>query len=60
VPDAIATARLVRDAVAADLDLVLGDLARWVEHDSPSGAHAQLDALAAELAQTLADYGLGG
>ncbi|MDP9257389.1 MAG: hypothetical protein M3Q31_12645, partial [Actinomycetota bacterium] len=56
--DAIATARHVRDAVAADLDLLLGDLARWVAHDSPSGALVQLDALAAEIGQTLSGYGL--
>ena len=48
----------MRDAVAADLELVLGDLARWVAHDSPSGAGAELDALAAELASTLSGYGL--
>jgi hypothetical protein len=47
VTDAIATARHVRDAVATDLDLLLGDLARWVGHESPSGAQAHLDALAA-------------
>jgi glutamate carboxypeptidase len=58
VSDAVATARHVRDAVAEDLDLVLGDLARWVAHDSPSGAGAELDALAAELAATLSGYGL--
>ena len=58
--DAIDTARRVRAAVATDLDLLLGDLARWVGHDSPSGAQEQLDALAAEIAQTLSDYGLGG
>ena len=53
VSDAIATARHVHDAAAADLELILGDIARWVAHDSPSGATAELDALAAELAQTL-------
>jgi glutamate carboxypeptidase len=60
VPDAIATARRVRDAVASELDLLLGDLARWVGHDSPSGAQAELDGLAGEIAQTLSDYGLAG
>ena len=50
----------MRAAVATDLDLLLADLARWVGHDSPSGAQARLDALAAEIAQTLSDYGLGG
>jgi glutamate carboxypeptidase len=58
VTEAVATARQVRDAAAADLDLLLGDLARWVALDSPSGALAQLDALADEIAQTLAGYGL--
>jgi glutamate carboxypeptidase len=58
--DPIGTARLVRDAVAADLELLLSDLARWVGQDSPSGAPAQLDALAGDIAQTLSDYGLGG
>jgi glutamate carboxypeptidase len=57
VPDAIATARLVHGAAAAELDLVLADLARWVGHDSPSGAVEELDALARELAQTLTSYG---
>ena len=37
---------------------MLSDLARWVAHDSPSGAGAELDALAAELASTLSGYGL--
>jgi glutamate carboxypeptidase len=58
VPDAIAKAREVRDAAAADLDRVLGDIARWVGYDSPSGAIAELDALAGEIAGTLSGYGL--
>jgi glutamate carboxypeptidase len=58
VPDAIATARHVRDAAAAELDLVLADLSRWVAFDSPSGALPELDALAAEIARTLSGYGL--
>ena len=53
VPDAIATARRVHAAAAADLELVLADIARWVAHDSPSGALAELDALAADIAETL-------
>lgn len=58
MPDAIAIARHVRDAAAEDLDVLLGDLARWVAHDSPSGARAELDALAEEIARTLSGYGL--
>jgi glutamate carboxypeptidase len=58
VSEAAATARRVRDAAAADLDLLLGDIARWVARDSPSGALAELDALALEIAGTLSGYGL--
>jgi glutamate carboxypeptidase len=58
VPDAIAKAREVRDAAAADLDRVLGDIARWVGYDSPSRAIAELDALAGEIAGSLSGYGL--
>ena len=56
--DAIATARQVHAAAAADLELVLGDIAAWVSRDSPSGALLELDALAAEIAHTLSAYGL--
>ncbi len=56
--EAIATARRVRDAAAADLDLLIGDIARWVARDSPSGALAELDALARDIAGTLSGYGL--
>ena len=45
-------------AAAAELELVLGDIARWVGHDSPSGATRELDALAHDIAQTLSGYGL--
>ncbi len=58
MPDAIATAQRVRDAVAGDLDALLADLARWVAQDSPSGAIAELDALAGDIAATLTGYGL--
>ena len=58
MPDAIATARQVHDAAAQDLELVLADIARWVAHDSPSGALSELDSLAADIAETLAGYGL--
>jgi glutamate carboxypeptidase len=57
LPDAIATARRVQAAATADLATVLGDIARWVGHDSPSGALNELDALASELAATLSRYG---
>lgn len=60
MPDPIATARQVHEAAAADLELVLGDIARWVVRDSPSGATAELDALAADIAHTLSGYGLAG
>ena len=58
MPDAIATARQVHDAAGRDLELVLADIARWVGHDSPSGALSELDVLAADIAETLAGYGL--
>jgi len=57
VPDAIATARRVQDAAADDLETILADLARWVACDSPSGATDELDALAADIAETLAGAG---
>lgn len=56
--DAIATAGRVHDAAAADLELILSDIGRWVAHESPSGATRELDALAGELADTLSGYGL--
>ncbi len=56
--DAIAIAGRVRAAAAADLELILGDLARWVAQDTPSGALPALDALAADIADTLTGYGL--
>ncbi len=55
---AIATARRVHDAAAAELGAILADIARWVARDTPSGALAELDALAVELAATLTGYGL--
>jgi glutamate carboxypeptidase len=58
VIDAIATARQVHAAAAGDLELLLGDITAWVSRDSPSGALLELDALAAEIAQTLSRYGL--
>src|SRR4051812_42714558 len=53
----MATARRVHDAAAAELEAILSDLARWVAQDSPSGAVRELDALAEDLAATLAGYG---
>jgi glutamate carboxypeptidase len=58
VADAITTARHVHDAAAAGLELILADVARWVAHDTPSRATAELDVLAGELADTLSRYGL--
>lgn len=56
--NAIATARQVQAAAAGDLELVLHDITAWVSRDSPSGVLVELDALAAEIAQTLSRYGL--
>ena len=56
--DAIATAGRVHDAAAADLELILGDIGRWVAHESPSGGTPELDLLARELADTLSGYGM--
>ena len=38
---------------------MLADIARWVGHDSPSGALSELDLLAADIAETLSRYGFG-
>ncbi len=56
--DAIATAGRIHDAATADLELIVGDIARWVAHESPSGAMPALDLLAGELADTLSAYGM--
>ena len=58
MPDAIATAGRVHEAAAADLEQIVGDIARWVAHESPSGATPELDLLAGELAATLTGYGM--
>lgn len=55
---AIDTARSVAAAAQASLPAIVGDLRRWVAHDSPSGHVASLDALASELARTAAAVGL--
>lgn len=51
-------ARAVHRDVAAQLDLVLADVAAWVAHDSPSGDVPLVDALARDLAARLDAYGL--
>jgi glutamate carboxypeptidase len=48
----------VRDLVAGELELLLGDLAAWVDVDSPGGDLDALDSLARLLAETCERYGL--
>jgi glutamate carboxypeptidase len=48
----------VRDCAAADLDLLLADVATWVDVDTPGGEHEALDALARVLALVSKRYGL--
>ncbi len=55
---ALAEARRVRDGVERDLDLLLADLATWVDVDTPGGDLAALDGFARVLAVTLERYGL--
>jgi glutamate carboxypeptidase len=55
---ALAEAARVRDGVAADLDLLLADLATWVDVDTPNGDLGALDGLARLLAHVLDRYGL--
>ncbi len=55
---ALAEARRVRDGVEAELELVLSDLATWVDIDTPGGDLGALDGFAHLLAHTLARYGL--
>jgi glutamate carboxypeptidase len=57
VDAAAAVARAVLRAAAEDLDLLLGDLRRWVSRDSPSGDAAAVDALAADIAERLGEAG---
>ena len=56
----IVTAEAARVAagVAAELDLLLRDLADWVDVDTPGGALDPLDRLAAMLAERVAEFGL--
>jgi glutamate carboxypeptidase len=55
---AIAEARRVASGVESELELLLADLATWVDLDTPSGAVEQLDRLVASLAHTVERYGL--
>lgn len=48
----------MRDGVAAELDLLLEDLAAWVNTDTPGGDVSAVDRLAAQMAHTLEEYGL--
>jgi glutamate carboxypeptidase len=48
----------VRDLVESELELLLGDLATWVDLDTPGGDVAALDGLARLLAGTCERYGL--
>lgn len=56
--DVIDEARRVAAGVDADLDVLLADLATWVNIDTPSGAVEQLDRLAAIVAHTVDGYGM--
>ena len=58
LPGAAAEAVRVRDAVDAELDLLLDDLAAWVAVDTPGGDVAALDGLAVTLAEAAAHFGL--
>jgi len=55
---ALAEAQRVRDGVAAELGLLLEDLAAWVDTDTPGGDVSAVDRLAARMAHTLEGYGL--
>ena len=55
---ALDEARRVAGAVASDLVLLLRDLADWVNLDTPGGAVAELDGLAATMAKRAEEYGL--
>jgi len=48
----------VRDAAVRNLDLILSDLERWVNTDSPGGDVSAVDRLAAQMAHTLEEYGM--
>jgi glutamate carboxypeptidase len=55
---ALEEARRVAAGVERDLDLLLADLASWVNVDTPGGAIESLDRVAAMIAHTLDGYGL--
>jgi glutamate carboxypeptidase len=55
---ALEEARRVCGGVTADFGLLLADLERWVNIDTPGGDGSALDRLAATLATTLEGYGL--
>jgi glutamate carboxypeptidase len=55
---AIAEATRVHARAAAELDLLLADLATWVDVDTPGGDHEALDGLGRVLALTAERYGL--
>ncbi len=55
---ALAEAERVRAGVDADLELLLRDLATWVDVDTPGGDVEALDGLARLLAGVLSRYGL--
>lgn len=57
-PAAVAEARRVRSSAEEELDLVLADVERWVNVDTPSLDVETLDRFAAALAATLDQYGL--
>jgi glutamate carboxypeptidase len=54
----VAEAVRVRSAAEVELDLLLGDLAGWVDLDTPGGDVGALDELARSLAETADRYGL--
>src|SRR5579875_2185706 len=49
-PEVLATSAAVRDAARRELPLLLADLERWVNTDSPSNDPGSLDALASDIA----------
>ena len=57
-PIALDMAARVRAAVADELDLLLEDLATWVDVDTPGGNIGALDGLAHVLAHVCERYGL--
>jgi glutamate carboxypeptidase len=54
----VAEARRVHEAADEELDAILADLESWVNTDTPGGDVSAVDRFAAELAQTVEDYGL--